>query len=119
MGVSLNFQSISWHSLFTNFSWLDETPTSRIITRCTQDIRAVDGPIAQWTITLTEFTITITSKLFVIVILSPVFLVPAVLVAGIGAWLANFYLKAQLSVKREMRYELACPPLVVCAYTRY
>lgn len=102
--------------MLTNFSWLDETPTSRIITRCTQDIRAVDGPIAQWTIILTELTITLATKLIVIVILSPVFLVPAVFVAVVGAWLANFYLKAQLSVKREMRYELACPLVMTCTY---
>lgn len=44
-----------------------------------------------------------TTKLVVIVLVSHVFLVPALLVAAVGAWLANFYLKAQLSVKREMR----------------
>ncbi|KXN82428.1 ATP-binding cassette transporter abc4 [Leucoagaricus sp. SymC.cos] len=88
--------------LSTTFRWLDETPTSRIITRCTQDIRAVDGPIAQWTLTLTEFSITTTTKLVVIVLFSPVFLFPAIFVASVGAKMANYYLKAQLSVKREM-----------------
>jgi hypothetical protein len=46
----------------------------------------------------------------VIVAFSPVFFFPAILVAAIGATLANFYLKAQLSVKREMRF--ASPPLM-------
>jgi hypothetical protein len=90
----------------TNFCiprWLDETPTSRIITRCTQDIRAVDGPIAQWTLTLTDYSISVTTKLIAIVFFSPIFLFPAIVIAIIGAGLANFYLKAQLSVKREMR----------------
>lgn len=86
----------------TTFRWLDETPTSRIITRCTQDIRAVDGPISQWTLTLTDFTISMSTKLIVIVIFTPAFVVPALLVAVIGGKMANFYLKAQMSVKREM-----------------
>ncbi|KAL9711361.1 hypothetical protein Ac2012v2_005906 [Leucoagaricus gongylophorus] len=88
--------------LGTTFRWLDETPTSRIITRCTQDIQAVDGPISQWTLTLVEFTIAMSTKLIVIVMFSPAFLFPALFVAVVGAKIANYYLKAQLSVKREM-----------------
>jgi hypothetical protein len=38
------------------------------------------------------------------VFFSPIFLVPGVLVAVLGIYLANIYLKAQMSVKREMRY---------------
>lgn len=83
--------------------WLDETPISRIITRCTQDIRAVDVPIAQFVEILTEFTISMITRLAVIVIFSHVFLVPGLLVVAVGAWIANFYLKAQMSVKRELR----------------
>lgn len=32
--------------LGTTFRWLDVTPVGRIISRFTQDIRAVDGPVA-------------------------------------------------------------------------
>jgi hypothetical protein len=71
--------------------------------RCTQDIRAVDVPITQWVGLLAEFTIAMVTRLVAIVILSHIFIIPAIFVAVIGAWLANFYLKAQLSVKREMR----------------
>ncbi|KAF9449128.1 multidrug resistance-associated ABC transporter [Macrolepiota fuliginosa MF-IS2] len=88
--------------LGTTFRWLDETPISRIITRCTQDIRAVDGPIPQLTAVLTEFTLSMLSKVAVIVFFSPVFFIPAILVAIIGGCIGNFYLKAQLSVKREV-----------------
>lgn len=88
--------------LGTTFRWLDKTPTARIITRCTQDIRAVDGPIAQWTLVLTEMSIAIITKLVVVVMFSPVFIIPAIFVAAVGGLLAKFYLKAQLSVKREM-----------------
>ncbi|KAI9509765.1 hypothetical protein F5148DRAFT_1275094 [Russula earlei] len=34
--------------LGTSLRWLDTTPTSRVITRVTQDIRAVDGPISNY-----------------------------------------------------------------------
>ena len=34
--------------------------------------------------------------------MSPVFLIPGALVALIGGWLGQIYMKAQLSVKREM-----------------
>ncbi|KAF9449105.1 multidrug resistance-associated ABC transporter [Macrolepiota fuliginosa MF-IS2] len=88
--------------LGTTFRWLDETPTSRIITRCTQDIRAVDVPLPQWTLFLTDLTLSMLNKVVVIVFFSPIFLVPVVFVSIAGAWIANFYLKAQLSVKREM-----------------
>ena len=32
--------------LGTNFRWLDQTPVSRVITRCTKDIKALDGTFA-------------------------------------------------------------------------
>jgi len=33
---------------------VDETPTGRIVARCTQDIRAVDGPMAEAVVAVTE-----------------------------------------------------------------
>lgn len=86
------------------FRWLDETPTARIITRCTQDIRAVDGPIPQAFSALTEIGMSMFSKIGVIIIFTPPFLVPGLAVAAFGFYIGNMYLKAQLSVKREMRY---------------
>ena len=44
------------------------------------------------------------TKLAVIIIFTPVFLFPAIAVAIVGALLGKAYLKAQLSIKREMRY---------------
>jgi hypothetical protein len=41
------------------------------------------------------------SRLLAIMISAPVFVIPAALVAGIGAVLSQVYIKAQLSVKRE------------------
>ncbi|TFK34800.1 multidrug resistance-associated ABC transporter [Crucibulum laeve] len=88
--------------LGTTLRWLDETPTSRIIARCTQDIRAVDGPVAQSLVTVVNLSITVIVKLSVIVLYTPVFIFPGLGVAMIGIFAGNVYLKAQMSVKREM-----------------
>ena len=83
--------------------WLDETPTARIITRCTQDIRAVDGPIPQFFGSLTETSMTLFTKIAAIIFFTPLFVFPGLGVAAFGLYLGNLYLKAQMSVKREMR----------------
>lgn len=77
-----------------------------MVARCTQDIRAVDGPIPQAVANLTEIGMTLVTKIGIIVIFTPIFFAPGVAVAGLGFYLGNLYLKAQLSVKREMRYNL-------------
>ena len=87
--------------------WLDETPTGRIISRFTQDIRAVDSVIPQAISALTDIGIAMVTKIVVIVIFTPIFLFPAITFSMAGFWLGNLYLRAQLSVKREMRYAIA------------
>ena len=82
---------------------MDETPTARMIARCTQDIRTVDGPLPQSFANLTEIGMTLITKVGVIIIFTPIFFAPGLAVAGLGFYLGNLYLKAQLSVKREMR----------------
>ncbi|TFK44019.1 multidrug resistance-associated ABC transporter [Crucibulum laeve] len=88
--------------LSSTLRWLDETPTSRIIARCTQDIRAVEGPIARLFFVLVDLGISSLVNLSVIVLYSPVFVFPGLGVAMIGIYIGNVYLKAQMSVKREM-----------------
>ncbi|KJA13742.1 hypothetical protein HYPSUDRAFT_72890 [Hypholoma sublateritium FD-334 SS-4] len=88
--------------LGSTLRWLDETPTARMIARCTQDIRTVDGPLPQSFSGLTEIGMTLITKIGVIIIFTPVFFAPGLVVAGLGFYLGNLYLKAQLSVKREM-----------------
>lgn len=88
--------------------WLDETPTARITARCTQDISTVDGPIAQSLMWVIDQAIGALMKLFVIALLTPIFLLPGVAIGAIGMLIGNVYLKAQLSVKREMRYAQHC-----------
>ncbi|KAJ7596700.1 hypothetical protein C8J56DRAFT_294246 [Mycena floridula] len=88
--------------LGTTLRWLDITPTSRVIARCTQDIRAVDGPIANLLFYLTEMTISLSIKFSAVVIITPVFMIPGLLTAVLGGICGQIYIKAQLSVKREM-----------------
>ncbi|KAG8799885.1 hypothetical protein FRC16_004195 [Serendipita sp. 398] len=88
--------------LGTTFRWLDTTPVGRIISRFTLDIRAVDGPISGMLADFAELTITMLVKLAAVIYMTPVFAIPGLIVGGLGSWLGNIYIKAQLSVKREM-----------------
>jgi len=99
------------NSLFNNHpssSWLDETPASRIITRCTQDIASIDGWLSVMLSSVVSLSISMIVKLGGPVFFSPIFLIPGVFIAVLGMYLGNIYLKAQMSVKREMRYGYPC-----------
>jgi ABC-type multidrug transport system fused ATPase/permease subunit len=105
--------------LGTTLRWLDTTPTSRVIARCTQDIRAgelefkknkrvrvinfpVDGSVSREFQFLVEVSSILVIKLLSIVIIRPLFLIPGVVVFLVGGACGNVYMAAQLSVKREM-----------------
>ncbi|KAF9016393.1 hypothetical protein BDZ89DRAFT_1094518 [Hymenopellis radicata] len=88
--------------LGTTLRWLDTTPTSRVIARCTQDIRAVDGPLAMWFQYVLSISMILIVKFCAIVIVTPVFLVPSAAVAIAGGLCGQVYIKGQLSVKRQM-----------------
>ena len=77
-------------------SWLDTTPVSRIITRCTQDIRAVESVTAHEFQFLLEVTLSMIIKLGAVVLLTPIFLIPGVLVAVLGGWIGQVYLVCYL-----------------------
>ncbi|KAF8904953.1 P-loop containing nucleoside triphosphate hydrolase protein [Mucidula mucida] len=98
---SLHYQLIQ-SILGTTLRWLDTTPTSRVIARCTQDIRAVDGPLAMWFQHVLDISMTLIVKFCAIVIVTPVFLVPSAAVAIAGGICGQVYIKAQLGVKRQM-----------------
>ncbi|KDR74315.1 hypothetical protein GALMADRAFT_250126 [Galerina marginata CBS 339.88] len=87
--------------LGSTLRWLDETPTARIIARCTQDIRTLDGPIPQQFVWLIDVFAGTLTKLGAVVIFTPLFFFPGLGAAVLGLYLGNVYLKAQLSVKRE------------------
>ncbi|KDR83052.1 hypothetical protein GALMADRAFT_57306 [Galerina marginata CBS 339.88] len=86
----------------STFRWLDETPTSRIIARCTQDINVIDGRL-QLTLNyvLDNFSNMVVT-LGVIILFTPIFIFPGLAFAIFGTFMGNVYLKAQMSIKREM-----------------
>ncbi|KAK0238173.1 hypothetical protein EDD85DRAFT_833297 [Armillaria nabsnona] len=88
--------------LGTTLRWLDTTPTSRIITRCTGDIRAVDSMVPMFLLAVFELTLAMLIKFIAVVAFTPIFLFPGILVGILGAWCGQIYIKAQLSVKREL-----------------
>ncbi|KAI9449921.1 hypothetical protein BJY52DRAFT_1227472 [Lactarius psammicola] len=88
--------------LGTTLRWLDTTPTSRVITRVTQDIRALDGPISNTFSRFIDVSATMLLKFVAVVYLTPAFSVPGVAIAFLGAWLGRVYMKAQIAIKREM-----------------
>lgn len=49
-----------------------------------------------------ELTITMVVKLGAVVYMTPVFVLPGLGIGVLGGWFGNMYIKAQLSVKREM-----------------
>lgn len=100
--------SIKIHSLLaesilgTTLRWLDETPISRIITRMTNDIDSVDGGLMQWTEGVQNLALIMVVDLISAVLFVPLFTLPGLFIAILGTWVGSLYLKAQLSVKREM-----------------
>ncbi|KAF9009619.1 multidrug resistance-associated ABC transporter [Cyathus striatus] len=88
--------------LGSTLRWLDETPVARIITRCTQDMGSVDEPLGEAWSAVVELVVSAMVKLGGVVIFTPIFLLPGLAIAVVGYWTARIYLKAQLSVKREM-----------------
>ncbi|KAF9553875.1 multidrug resistance-associated ABC transporter [Agrocybe pediades] len=102
MRASRNINKLLIDSVLgSTLRWLDETPTARIITRCTQDIRAVDSTLPQNFMWLVDLFNGFLTKLGAVVLFTPIFLFPGVGIGMVGFFLGNMYLKAQLSVKRE------------------
>ncbi|KAG8985598.1 hypothetical protein FRB90_004594, partial [Tulasnella sp. 427] len=88
--------------LGTTMRWLDSTPQGRIIARFTQDMRSIDTSIPRRFNTVVEIQISLLFHFGAIIIYAPTFFLPGIAVAAVGAWIGLLYMRAQLSVKREM-----------------
>ncbi|KAJ7730238.1 P-loop containing nucleoside triphosphate hydrolase protein, partial [Mycena maculata] len=88
--------------LGTTLRWLDQTPTSRIIARATQDMGMVDGPVATALWTLIDHTVSMSITFCAIVLFNPVFLGPGLVFFMLGSYLGRLYMPARISVKREL-----------------
>lgn len=70
--------------------------------KCTLTPLSVDGPIARNLSTLLEISLSMLIKFGAVIILSPIFTLPGIAAFFIGGWAGQVYIRAQLSVKREM-----------------
>ncbi|KAJ7130893.1 hypothetical protein C8R46DRAFT_659815 [Mycena filopes] len=82
--------------------WLDVTPTSRIIARVTNDVKAIDDSLPNQFWPLCAMIVSMVVKLAAVVIYTPAFFLPGVLVGLMGAWIGQIYIAGQLPVKRLM-----------------
>ncbi|KAJ7864236.1 hypothetical protein B0H14DRAFT_2736510 [Mycena olivaceomarginata] len=85
----------------TTFRWLDVTPTSRIIARCTADINDVDDSLSEAVWNFLNITLTMGVNFSAVIFFTPLFILPGSLVTILGIWCGRIYLASQLSVKRE------------------
>ncbi|EMD41584.1 hypothetical protein CERSUDRAFT_110134 [Gelatoporia subvermispora B] len=88
--------------LGTTLRWLDRTPVSRIIARCTQDVDIIDSKVQNFMFWIIDQTLDMSIRFFAVIVFSPIFSIPGVIIAGIGGACGQVYMKAQLCVKREM-----------------
>ena len=66
------------------------------------NVRPVDGTIAEYLGWLVDMTISMLIKFASVIVISPSVLLPGLIISVLGAWCGQLYIKAQLSVKREM-----------------
>ncbi|KAJ3717073.1 hypothetical protein C8R42DRAFT_724713 [Lentinula raphanica] len=96
------------HKLFidsimtSTFRWLDVTPTSRIMTRATADMRSIDDSVSVGIWQLNEITLRMIVHLGSIIVFAPLFLFPGIAISLLGGFFGQVYLSAQLPLRRLM-----------------
>ncbi|KAI0085657.1 multidrug resistance-associated ABC transporter [Irpex rosettiformis] len=88
--------------LHATMRWLDTTPTSRITTRCTQDIASIDGPVIIYIHSFLDCLFDSVTKFIGVIVMSPIFAIPGAILGLLGCWIGDLFIRAQLSIKREM-----------------
>ncbi|OCH93740.1 hypothetical protein OBBRIDRAFT_810929 [Obba rivulosa] len=81
--------------LGTTLRWLDKTPISRIIARCTQDVGAIDSTVQMYMFRIIDQTLDMSIRFFAVVAFSPIFFIPGAIIAGAGGICGQIYMKAQ------------------------
>src|ERR1700761_4292062 len=83
--------------------WLDTTPMSRIITRCSQDIATVDSEMPNIIFSIANLVnIIVSISVTVVAMAGWAMFLPSLSIVVLGLALGNIYLTAQLPVKRLM-----------------
>jgi hypothetical protein len=76
---------------------------SRVITRLTQDVQCLDSGLVMFGDRVVNLVFVVIVSLISVILFVPIFALPGLLVGGVGIFIGSRYLKAQLSVKRELR----------------
>ncbi|KAJ7132157.1 multidrug resistance-associated ABC transporter [Mycena epipterygia] len=98
--------SKSMHGMFVEsvlrapLRWIDVTPVSRVIARCTSDMAAVDSALGNLVMPILSRITRMLTRFGVVLLYAPAFFVPGLLVGSLGAWVGQIYTSAQLPVKR-------------------
>jgi ABC-type multidrug transport system fused ATPase/permease subunit len=82
--------------------FLDQTPIGRLVGRFTKDMKSVDIGLPRLFVYVSQIIVTLALKFVLLIWLVPTFAPYAVLTGVLGFLLGEFYIKAQLSIKREM-----------------
>ncbi|KAJ6535432.1 hypothetical protein B0H19DRAFT_1079915 [Mycena capillaripes] len=94
--------------LQTTLRWLDTTPVSRIIARCTADVAALDGMLPAMLKDVIHVATLMVVELFSIVLVIPQVFFIGIVVGLLGYGLGQIYMAAQLGIKREVSNSKAC-----------
>ncbi|KAF8308383.1 hypothetical protein DL93DRAFT_2100728 [Clavulina sp. PMI_390] len=95
-------QQLAAAILGTTFRFLDKTPVGRILQRFTKDIGSIDSNLPRRIYDLLLLTILIVLRFVIVVSFAPAFAFPSLVLAILGVILGQYYIHAQLPVKREM-----------------
>lgn len=87
--------------LSSTLRWLDTTPTGTMLSRFTKDIKSCDSILARCVQMVSELSITLAVKLVLLIWMVPAFAPLAITVGLVGAIMGEFYVQAQMNVKRE------------------
>ncbi|KZT42309.1 P-loop containing nucleoside triphosphate hydrolase protein [Sistotremastrum suecicum HHB10207 ss-3] len=92
------------HSILTStFRWLDTTPISRVLSRCSQDCQMIDGPLAEMSIGFLYITSGLICTIIAVITQAGLTaLISAFVVVALGMLSGQLYMAAQLPVKRDM-----------------
>ncbi|KAJ7662622.1 hypothetical protein DFH06DRAFT_1471431 [Mycena polygramma] len=88
--------------LQTTLRWLDTTPVSRIIARCTADVASLDGMLPGMLKDVIYVSTLMVVELFSIVLVVPQIFFVGLLVGVLGYLIGQIYMAAQLGIKREV-----------------
>ncbi|KZT60612.1 multidrug resistance-associated ABC transporter [Calocera cornea HHB12733] len=93
-------EALSRKILGSTLRWLDVTPVGRIISRFTQDISTIDGPLTEYLQMFISFTLSMLIQFGAVIVFAPIFIIPGIIIAVTGITLGQIFIAARLPVRR-------------------